>query len=103
MYLGLDEDLVVIQTHLLAAKWNVEAVVGLMNLSGSQTAMVMGTADEEWLTVRGPAGEYSVSGHVAVAVVNPTVTVSGQQLKVMLHHLPAAVGHVGTALVGNHL
>lgn len=101
--LGLDEDLVVIQTHLLAAKRNVEAVMGLMYLSGSQTAMVMGTTDEERLTIGGPAGEHSVSGHVAVTVVNPTITVSGQQLIVMLHHLPTAVGHVGTSLARNHL
>lgn len=36
-----------VDADLLAAEWNVEAVVRLVDLAGSEAAVVVGTADEQ--------------------------------------------------------
>lgn len=92
-----------VDADLLAAEWNVEAVVRLVDLAGSEAAVVVGTADEQGLSVGSATAENGIAGHIAMAVVHPSVSVSGQQLVVVLHNLTASVGHIGTAFVGDHL
>lgn len=98
-----DEHLVVVETHLMAAEWNVEAAMRWMNLAGREATMMMTASNVERLTVAGAAADDGIGWYIAVGVTHPTVTVTDKQLELVLDVLATSVGHIGAALAGNDL
>jgi hypothetical protein len=87
---------------LHTAEWNVQAAMGTMNFTRSQTSLVMSSSNIQWFSAACISSRNGTSWSMAIARTNPGQSTATQNLVIGLENFTSVEWHVTGILAGDY-